>query len=103
MKFRPLGNLVMLELSLGGELVSEQGIIYEKTITPHVWGRVIAMGPGTPFPKTGKILPNELKVGDEVLVLFRKMKGTHTEGLYTGEERVYHLYDRDDIICAKEN
>jgi co-chaperonin GroES (HSP10) len=102
MKFKPLGNLVMLELNLGGEETTEHGIVYEKTITAHVWGRVVAIGPGIPFPKTGKILPCEFEVGDEVLVTFRAMKGTRTEGLYSGEERVYHLYDRNDIICVKE-
>jgi len=36
------------------------------------------------------------------MVPFAKLKGTHTEGLYSGDEKVYHIYDRYDVICAKE-
>ena len=102
MKFRPLGNLVMLELKLGGEEVTEHGIIYEKAIQSYVWGEVVAMGPGVPSPQTGKIPELDLKVGDEVMVLFRVFKGTYQDGLYTDKIREYHLYDRSDIICVKE-
>ena len=102
MKFKPLGDLILLELSLGGEEVTEQGIIYEKTIERNVWGKVVAIGEGKPATKTGKKIPCEFKVGEEVLVPFRGMKGTHTEGLYSGDEKVYHIYDRYDVICAKE-
>lgn len=102
MKFKPLGDLILLELSLGGEEVTEQGIIYEKTIDRNVWGEVIAIGEGKPATKTGKKIPCDFKVGEEVMVPFAKLKGTHTEGLYTGDEKVYHIYDRCDVICAKE-
>ena len=102
MNFKPLGDLVLIQLDLGGEETTEQGIIYEKTIESYVWCKVIAIGDGKPATKTGKNIPCEFKVGEEVLVLFRTMKGTHTEGLYSGEERVYHIFDRKDVICAKE-
>jgi len=102
MNFKPLGDLVLIQLDLGGEETTEQGIIYEKTIESYVWGKVIAIGDGKPATKTGKNIPCEFKVGEEVLVPFRGMKGTHTEGLYSGEEKVYHIYDRYDVICAKE-
>lgn len=102
MKFRPLGNLVMLELYLGTEEITEQGIIYEKTIQSYVWGKVVGIGPGTPAPQTGKIPDIDIKIGDEVMVLFRLFKGTYQDGLYTDKEKVYHLYDRNDIICVKE-
>lgn len=102
MKFKPLGDLVLLELNLGEETTTEQGIIYEKTIERNVWGRVISIGEGKPAPKTGKIIPCEFEVGEEVLVPFAQFKETYTEGLYSGDEKVYHLYDRKDIICAKE-
>jgi len=102
MKFRPLGNLVMVQLNLGTEETTEQGIIFEKIIQSYVWGNVVAIGPGSPAPKTGKIPEFNLRVGEEVLVLFRLFKGTYQEGLYTDNEKVYHLYDRKDIICVKE-
>jgi co-chaperonin GroES (HSP10) len=102
MKFKPLGNLIMLELSLGGEETTEHGIIYEKTIQSYVWGKVVAIGPGIPAPQTGKIPELDLKIGDEVMVLFRSFKGTYQDGLYTDKEIAYHLYDRSDIICVKE-
>ena len=103
MKFKPIGDMVLLELSLGGEVKTEQGIIYEKTPERNLWGKVIALGPGTPLPKTGEIPPWEFEVGDEVFVAFSNFKGTYEEGLYSGEEKVYHLYNRYDVLCVKEN
>lgn len=102
MKFKPLGDLVLIELDLGGEETTKEGIIYEKTIESYVWGKVIAIGDGKPATKTGKINPSEFEVGEEVLVHFRALKGTHIEELYSPNEKVYHIYDRKDIICAKE-
>ena len=102
MKFKPIGDMVLLELSLGGEVKTDQGIIYEKTPERNIWGKVIALGPGTPLPKTGEIPPWEFEVGDEVFVQFTSFKGTYKEGLYSGEEKVYHLYNRYDILCVKE-
>ena len=68
MKFKPIGDMVLLELSLGGQVKADQGIIYEKTPERNIWGKVIALGPGTPLPKTGEIPPWEFEVGDEVFV-----------------------------------
>ena len=102
MKFRPIGDMVLLELRLGGEEMTEQGIIYEKTIERNLWGKVIALGPGTPLPKTGEVPPWEFEVGDEVFVVFNTFKGTYKDGLYSGDEKVYHLYNRYDILCVKE-
>jgi len=103
MKFKPIGDMVLLELSLGGEMMTEQGIIYEKRIEKVVWGKVVSIGPGYPLPKTGKVIACDFQVGDEVMVPFMNFKGTYKDGLYSGNEKVYHLYDRHDIICAKED
>lgn len=103
MNFKPYGDLVLLDLNLGTEYVNDKGIILENTIQNYVWGKVIVIGDGLPAKRTGKIPHLDIKVGDVVYVLFRKLKGTHVDGLYSGNEKVYHLYDRHDIICAKED
>ena len=101
MKFKPYGNMVALQLELGKEYTTDQGIIVENGIQDKVWGTVVGIGPGIPH-KSGKMIPIDLKVGDIVFVKFMKMKGTYTEGLYSGDEMTYHVYDREDILCAVE-
>jgi co-chaperonin GroES (HSP10) len=101
MKFKPYGNMVLVQLDFGKEFTTEHGIILEHTIQPQTWGTVVAIGEGAPH-KSGKILPFDVKVGDFVYVTFNRARGTYTEGLYSGNEITYHVYDRNDILCAVE-
>lgn len=103
MNFKPYGDLVLLDLNLGNEYVNDKGIILENTPQNYVWGKVMGVGEGIPSKRTGKTIHLDINVGDMVCVPFRKMKGTHVDGLYSGNEKVYHLYNRFDILCAKED
>lgn len=101
MKFKPYGNMVLLQLDLGKEFTTEQGIILENSVQEKVWGTVIAVGEGIPNKK-GKLIPFDVKPGDMVFVNFLSMKGTYKEGLYSENEITYHVYDRSDILCVAE-
>lgn len=101
MKFKPYGNMVLLQLDLGKEYTTDQGIIVENGISDKVWGTVVAIGDGIPH-KSGKTIPIDVKVGDIVFVKFMSMKGTYAEGLYSGNEITYHVYDKNDLLCAVE-
>jgi co-chaperonin GroES (HSP10) len=101
MKFKPYGNMVLLQLELGKEYTNEQGIIVENGIQEKLWGTVVGIGSGIPH-KSGKMIPLDLNIGDVVLVEFMKTRGTYKEGLYSDNEITYHVYDRNDILCAVE-
>lgn len=91
----PIGNRVLLKLppakrkEVGGIVTLEQDLAYEQT------GTVVAMGKGR-IGKTGKRIPFEFKIGDEVIIT--KFAGTQVK--LNGEQHL--MLFGDDVVGIKE-
>ena len=91
MKFRPLHDRVLVE-SLESEEKTAGGIIIPDTAKEKPQeGKVIAVGPGAKT-EDGKIIPMDVKVGDQVL--FGKWSGTEVK--IDGKE--YSIMKESDIM-----
>ena len=76
MKFRPLHDRVLIEISDGEEKTSGGIIIPDTAKEKPQEGEVVAVGPGA-RTEDGKITPMDVKVGD--IVLFGKWSGTEVK------------------------
>ena len=91
MKFRPLHDRVLIEV-LDGEEKTSGGIIIPDTAKEKPQeGKVVAVGSGT-RTEDGKIIPMDVKVGDNVL--FGKWSGTEVK--IDGKE--YSIMKESDIM-----
>lgn len=96
MKIKPLSNHILIE-PLKKETKTKSGILLPDTVEkerPEA-GKVIAVGPGR---KTtiGKLLPMEIKVGDEVL--FAKYGPSEIKV----EDKEYLIAKEEDILAIIE-
>jgi chaperonin GroES len=88
MKFRPLGDRVLVK-RVEEESKTKGGIIIPDTAKEKPQeGEVVAVGPGA-RDETGKVQPLELKAGDKIL--FGKWSGTEVK------------VDGEDLIIMKES
>jgi chaperonin GroES len=88
MKFRPLGDRVLVK-RIEEESKTKGGIIIPDTVKEKPSeGEVIAVGPGA-RDDSGKIVPTELKKGDRIL--FGKWSGTEVK------------IDGEDLLIMKES
>ncbi len=88
MKFRPLGDRVLVR-RVEEESKTKGGIIIPDTVKEKPSeGEVIAVGPGA-RDESGKIVPTELKKGDRIL--FGKWSGTEVK------------IDGEDLLIMKES
>jgi len=88
MKFRPLGDRVLVR-RVEEESKTKGGIIIPDTVKEKPSeGEVIAVGPGA-RDEGGKIVPTELKKGDRIL--FGKWSGTEVK------------IDGEDLLIMKES
>ncbi len=88
MKFRPLGDRVLVK-RVEEESKTKGGIIIPDTAKEKPQeGEVIAVGPGA-RDETGKVQPLELKAGDKIL--FGKWSGTEVK------------VEGEDLIIMKES
>ena len=88
MKFRPLGDRVVVR-RIEEEAKTAGGIIIPDTAKEKPsQGEVIAVGPGG-RDETGKLIPLDVKVGDRVL--FGKWSGTEVK------------VDGEDVVIMKES
>jgi len=91
MKFRPLHDRVLIEISDGEEKTSGGIIIPDTAKEKPQEGEVVAVGPGA-RTEDGKITPMDVKVGD--IVLFGKWSGTEVK--IDGKE--YSIMKESDIM-----
>ena len=95
MKFRPLGDRVVVR-RLKEDQKTAGGIIIPDTVQEKPQeGEVISVGPGAP-DNNGKLVPTSLKAGD--YVLFGKWSGTEVK--LDGEELL--IMKESDIIGVIE-
>ena len=88
MKFRPLGDRVLVK-RIEEESKTKGGIIIPDTVKEKPSeGEVIAVGPGA-RDDNGKVVPTELKKGDRIL--FGKWSGTEVK------------IDGEDLLIMKES
>jgi chaperonin GroES len=88
MKFRPLGDRVLVK-RVEEESKTKGGIIIPDTAKEKPQeGEVVAVGPGA-RDESGKVQPLELKAGDKIL--FGKWSGTEVK------------IDGEDLIIMKES
>ncbi|MDQ0464807.1 chaperonin GroES [Caulobacter ginsengisoli] len=88
MKFRPLGDRVLVK-RVEEEAKTKGGIIIPDTAKEKPQeGEVVAVGPGA-RDESGKVQPLELKAGDKIL--FGKWSGTEVK------------VDGEDLIIMKES
>jgi chaperonin GroES len=89
MKFRPLGDHVVVR-PLKEDQKTPGGIIIPDTVAekPHE-GEVMAVGPGAVSPQSGHLIPMNVKVGD--IALFKKWSGTEVK------------LDGEDLLIIQEN
>ena len=96
MKFRPLGDRVVVR-RVKEEVKTAGGIIIPETAQEKPQeGEVIAVGPGKRCEKTGECCKLDVKAGDKVL--FGKYSGTEVK--HDGKE--YLIMREDDIIAIEE-
>ena len=96
MKFRPLGDRVVVR-RIKEDTKTAGGIIIPETAQEKPQeGEVIAVGPGLLDEKTGKRTPLEVKAGD--FVLFGKWSGTEVK--IDGEELL--IMKESDIMGVVE-
>ena len=91
MKFRPLRDRVLIEISDGEEKTSGGIIIPDTAKEKPQEGEVVAVGSGA-RTEDGKITPMDVKVGD--IVLFGKWSGTEVK--IDGKE--YSIMKESDIM-----
>jgi len=91
MKFRPLHDRVLIEISDGEEKTSGGIIIPDTAKEKPQEGEVVAVGSGA-RTEDGKITPMDVKVGD--IVLFGKWSGTEVK--IDGKE--YSIMKESDIM-----
>ncbi len=91
MKFRPLHDRVLIEISDGEEKTSGGIIIPDTAKEKPQEGEVVAIGSGA-RTEDGKITPMDVKVGD--IVLFGKWSGTEVK--IDGKE--YSIMKESDIM-----
>ena len=89
MKFRPLGDRVVVR-RIKEDQKTAGGIIIPDTVAEKPQeGEIISVGPGAIDEKTGKRTPLEVKPGD--VVLFGKWSGTEVK------------IDGEDLLIMKES
>ena len=91
MKFRPLHDRVLIEISDGEEKTSGGIIIPDTAKEKPQEGEVVAVGSGA-RTEDGKITPMDVKVGD--IVLFGKWSGTEVKI----DGKVYSIMKESDIM-----
>ena len=91
MKFRPLHDRVLIEISDGEEKTSGGIIIPDTAKEKPQEGEVVAVGPGA-RTEDGKITPMDVKVGD--IVLFGKWSGTEVKI----DSKEYSIMKESDIM-----
>ncbi|MBN1867244.1 co-chaperone GroES [Candidatus Sumerlaeota bacterium] len=92
MKFKPLGDRVLVKRSAEGDQKSAGGIIIPDTAKEKPQrGEIIAVGPGG-TKDDGTLIPMNVKKGDQVL--FGKYSGTEIK--LDGEE--FLIMREDDIL-----
>jgi len=96
MKFRPLHDRVLIEISDGEEKTSGGIIIPDTAKEKPQEGEVVAVGSGA-RTEDGKITPMDVKVGD--IVLFGKWSGTEVK--IDGKE--YSIMKESDIMGITKN
>ena len=95
LKFRPLGNRVVIEPTESDEQVSTGGIYIPDTAKEKPQeGTVIAIGPGK-LNDDGTRTPVEVAVGD--IVVYSKYAGTE----YKDGDTEYLIVREDDILFKK--
>ena len=96
MKFRPLGDRVLIKV-LEAEEKTKGGIVLPDTAKERPQqGKVIAVGKGK-LLESGEVKPLEVKEGD--IVVFSKYAGTEVRAK-DGEE--YLILREDDILAIVE-
>ena len=91
MKFRPLHDRVLIEISDGEEKTSGGIIIPDTAKEKPQEGEVVAVGSGA-RTEDGKITPMDVKVGD--IVLFGKWSGTEVKI----DDKEYSIMKESDIM-----
>ena len=91
MKFRPLHDRVLIEISDGEEKTSGGIIIPDTAKEKPQEGEVVAVGSGA-RTEDGKITPMDVKVGD--IVLFGKWSGTEVKI----DAKEYSIMKESDIM-----
>ena len=91
MKFRPLHDRVLIEVTDSEEKTAGGIIIPDTAKEKPQEGKVVAIGSGT-RTEDGKIIPMDVKVGD--IVLFGKWSGTEVK--IDGKE--YSIMKESDIM-----
>ena len=91
MKFRPLHDRVLIEISDSEEKTSGGIIIPDTAKEKPQEGEVVAVGPGA-RTEDGKITPMDVKVGD--IVLFGKWSGTEVKI----DSKEYSIMKESDIM-----
>ncbi len=91
MKFRPLHDRVLIEISDGEEKTSGGIIIPDTAKEKPQEGEVVAVGSGA-RTEDGKITPMDVKVGD--IVLFGKWSGTEVKI----DSKDYSIMKESDIM-----
>ena len=91
MKFRPLHDRVLIEISDGEEKTSGGIIIPDTAKEKPQEGKVVAVGPGA-RTEDGKIIPMDVKTGDTVL--FGKWSGTEVKI----DSKEYSIMKESDIM-----
>ena len=92
MKYRPLGDRLLVKPNPSKETTKTGIVLPDSAKEKSQEGRVISQGPGK-RDKKGKIIPIEVKVGD--VVLYTKYSGTEVK--INGKE---HLIIKEDDILA---
>lgn len=97
MKFKPLGDRVLIEV-LEAEEKTKGGIVLPDTAKEKPQqGKVIAVGKGK-LLENGEVKPLEVKEGD--IVVFSKYAGTEVR---TKEGDEYLILREDDILAIVED
>jgi chaperonin GroES len=91
MKFRPIHDRVLIEISDGEEKTSGGIIIPDTAKEKPQEGEVVAVGSGA-RTEDGKITPMDVKVGD--IVLFGKWSGTEVKI----DSKEYSIMKESDIM-----
>ena len=95
LKFKPLGNRIIVERLEKDEEMSAGGIYIPDTAKEKPQeGKVLAVGPGR-LSDDGKRIPMEVAVGDTVI--FSKYGGTE----YTDGDTEYLVLREDDVLFKK--
>ena len=98
MKFRPLGDRVVVR-RVQEDQKTPGGIIIPDTVQEKPQeGEIIAVGPGA-LDDNGKRIPMDVKKGDEVL--YSKYGGTETKDPTTGEDLL--VLRESDVLALIES